>query len=98
MLNTSTIKEYAYALGFALVRITSGEEFPEAERIIQERIAEGLMDGLPWFTAERAQESCHPAALLPGAKSIIALAMFYLTEQPDEGGEDIPRGRSSRHV
>src|SRR5260370_346677 len=98
MLNTSTIKEYAYALGFDLVRITSGEEFPEAERIIQERIAEGLMDGLPWFTAERAQVSCHPDALLPGAQSIIALAMFYLTEQPDEVGEDRPRGRISRYA
>src|SRR5713101_770152 len=98
MLNTSTIKEYAYALGFDLVRITSGEEFPEAERIIQERIAEGLMDGLPWFTAERAQVSCHPDALLTGAQSIIALAMFYLTEQPDEVGEDRPRGRISRYA
>lgn len=98
MLNTSTIKEYAYALGFDLVRITSGEEFPEAEQIIQERIAQGLMDGLPWFTAERAQVSCHPDALLPGAQSIIALAMFYLTEQPDEVGEDIPRGRISRYA
>jgi epoxyqueuosine reductase len=98
MLNTSTIKEYAYALGFDLARITSGEEFPEAERIIQERIAQGLMDGLPWFTAERAQVSCHPDALLPGAQSIIALAMFYLTEQPAEVGEDIPRGRISRYA
>jgi epoxyqueuosine reductase len=98
MLNTSTIKEYAYALGFDLVRITSGEEFPEAERIIQERIAQGLMDGLPWFTAERAQVSCHPDALLPGAQSIIALAMFYLTEQPDEVGEDRPRGSISRYA
>lgn len=98
MLNTSTIKEYAYALGFDLARITSGEEFPEAERVIQERIAQGLMDGLPWFTAERAQVSCHPDALLPGAQSIIALAMFYLTEQPDEVREDIPRGRISRYA
>src|SRR5713101_6518744 len=98
MLNTSTIKEYAYALGFDLVRITSGEEFPEAERIIQERIAEGLMDGLPWFTAERAEVSCHPDALLPGACSIIALAMFYLTEQPDEGEDGVPRGLISRYA
>ncbi|HKF39335.1 MAG TPA: tRNA epoxyqueuosine(34) reductase QueG [Ktedonobacteraceae bacterium] len=98
MLNTSTIKEYAYALGFDLVRITSGAEFPEAERIIQERIGQGLMDGLPWFTAERAQVSCHPDALLPGAQSIIALAMFYLTEQPDEVGGDVPRGCISRYA
>ena len=84
MLNTAAIKEYAYELGFDMARISSAEAFPEAERVIKERIAQGLMDGLPWFTAERAGVSCHPDALLPDARSIISLAMFYLTEQPDE--------------
>src|SRR5216684_5980933 len=98
MLNTTTIKEYAYSLGFDLVRITSAEAFPEAERVIQERIAQGLMDGLPWFTAERAAVSCHPDALLPEAQSIITLAMLYLTQQPDEQDDGIPRGRISRYA
>ncbi len=84
MLNTATIKEYAYGLGFDIARITSAEAFPEAERVIKERIAQGLMDGLPWFTAERAGVSCHPDVLLPDARSIISLAMFYLTGQPDK--------------
>src|SRR5579884_92263 len=44
MLNTVTIKEYAYALGFDIVRVTGAEEFPETERVIKERIAQGLMD------------------------------------------------------
>ena len=89
MLNTTTIKEYAYSLGFDIARITSAEEFPDDERIIKERISQGLMDGLPWFTAERAEVSCNPNTLLPGAQSIIALAMFYLTELPDEAGSDV---------
>lgn len=101
MLNTQTVKEYAYTLGFDMVRITSGDAFPEAERVIKERIAQGYMDGLPWFTEERAGVSCHPDALLPEAQSIIALALFYLTEQPEEpalqaGGG--PRGRISRYA
>ncbi|HET9921419.1 MAG TPA: tRNA epoxyqueuosine(34) reductase QueG [Ktedonobacteraceae bacterium] len=99
MLNTTRIKEYAYSLGFDMARITGAEDFPEAERIIKERIAQGLMEGLPWFTAERSEVSCHPDALLPEAQSIIALAMFYLTEQPDEaesGGA--PRGHISRYA
>src|SRR5713101_4933993 len=98
MLNTTTIKEYAYSLGFDIVRITSAEEFLDTERIIKERISQGLMDGLPWFTAERAEVSCYPDALLPGARSIIALAMFYLTEQPDEVESDVPRGCISRYA
>src|SRR5229473_581295 len=98
MLNTTTIKEYAYSLGFDIARITSADEFPDTERIIKERISQGLMDGLPWFTAERAEVSCYPDALLPGARSIIALAMFYLTEQPDEVESDVPRGCISRYA
>ncbi len=93
MLNTATIKEYAYGLGFDIARITSAEAFPEAEHVIKERIAQGLMDGLPWFTAERADVSCHPDALLPDARSIISLAMFYLTEQPT--GENVGIGNAS---
>ncbi len=112
MLNTETIKEYACSLGFDIVRITTAEQFAEAERVIKERIERGLMDGLSWFTKERADVSCHPDALLPQARSIIALGMVYLTEQPDEGvgagegqtcGEDpcarpLPRGRISRYA
>ena len=111
MLNTATIKEYAYELGFDMARISSAEAFPEAERVIKERIAQGLMDGLPWFTAERADVSCHPDVLLPDARSIISLAMFYLTEQPDDENAGIgnaptqepaptqgPRGRISRYA
>jgi epoxyqueuosine reductase len=112
MLNTITIKEYAYALGFDIVRITSAEAFPEAEHVIKARIAQGLMDGLPWFTARRAEVSCHPDALLPEAKSIISLAMFYLTELPTDENVEVgepawatgntstqePRGRISRYA
>src|SRR6266849_10075328 len=98
MLNTTTIKEYAYSLVFDIARITSADEFTDTERIIKERISQGLMDGLPWFTAERAEVSCYPDALLPGARSIIALAMFYLTEQPDEVESDVPRGCISRYA
>ena len=98
MLNPTTIKEYAYSLGFDIARITTAGDFPEAERVIKERIAEGLMDGLPWFTPERCEVSCHPDALLPEAKSIITLAMFYLTEQPVEVEDGVPRGRISRYA
>lgn len=100
MLNTLTIKECAYSLGFDIARITSADDFPEAERIIKERIAQGLMDGLPWFTAERADVSCHPDALLPEARSIISLAMTYLVPdaQVEDNVENTPRGRISRYA
>ena len=99
MINAAAIKEYAYKLGFDSVRITGAEAFPEAERVIKERIAQGLMEGLPWFTTERADVSCYPDALLPEAHSIIALAMCYLSELPEEQEEPGgPRGRISRYA
>ncbi len=98
MLSTQVIKEYAYSLGFDTVRITTAQEFPAAERVIKDRIARGLMDGLPWFTAERADVSCHPDALLPEAQSIIALGMVYLTEQPALPEDGTPLGRIARYA
>jgi epoxyqueuosine reductase len=98
MLSTQAIKEYAYSLGFDTVRITTAQEFLAAERVIKDRIARGLMDGLPWFTAERADVSCHPDALLPEAQSIIALGMVYLTEQPALPEDGTPRGRIARYA
>ena len=93
MLDTQKIKEYAYTLGFATARITSADAFPDAQQVIQERIERGMFAGLSWFTADRAEVSCHPDALLPEAKSIITLAMCYLTEQPAEDDETVPHGR-----
>jgi epoxyqueuosine reductase len=98
MISARAIKEYAYELGFDSVRITGAGAFPAEEQVIKERIAEGLMDGLPWFTAQRAEVACQPAALLPEARSIIALALCYLSEQPAAQQPGPPRGRISRYA
>jgi epoxyqueuosine reductase len=98
MLHSTRIKEYAYTLGFDIARITTAEALPEAEQIIKERIAAGLMEGLPWFTVERVDVSCRPDALLPQAQSIITLGMFYLSQQPEEIDDGKPRGRISRYA
>ncbi len=100
MLDTLLIKNYAYTLGFDAVHITTAQDFPEAERVIKERVARGLLDGLPWFTAERAEVSCRPTSLLPDAQSIIALGMCYLTQQPPASPDNDsgPHGRISRYA
>ncbi len=98
MLSIQTIKEYAYSLGFDIARVTSANNFPEAERVIKERIAQGLMDGLPWFTSERADVSCHPDVLLPQARSIISLAMSYLVPDAQNEADTTLRGRISRYA
>ncbi|HKS71029.1 MAG TPA: QueG-associated DUF1730 domain-containing protein, partial [Ktedonobacterales bacterium] len=96
---TEQITERAYALGFDVVRVTSAEPFPEKERALKERIAAGLMDGLDWFTAARAEVASDPRALLPSARSVIALGTFYLTDAPADGtAPGAPHGRISRYA
>lgn len=93
------IKERAYALGFDAVRLTSADPFPATEAAIKERIADGLMDGLDWFTAARAEVSCAPRALAPEARSVISLATFYLTQSPtDATRPGDPHGRVSAYA
>jgi len=77
---SNIVKSYAKELGFDIVGITSAEPFTETEKVTLDRISDGLMDGLPWYNPARVKRGCHPQEILPGARSIIAVAMSYLTE------------------
>ena len=79
---TARLRAAAEDLGFDLVRITTAAPLPEARRAITERLALGFFEGMDWFTAERAAVSSDPRALLPTARSVIALGTFYLTDAP----------------
>ncbi len=92
-----SIKRYARELGFDIVGITTARPFERDERAAIERIRQGLMDGLPWYTEERASRATHPEALLPGARSIISLAISYYTGAP-EAGDGRPVGRVARYA
>ena len=41
------------------------------------------MDGMPWFNEERVERASDPEKLLPGAKSIIAVAVSYLPQEEE---------------
>ena len=49
--------------------------FLRDERAAIQSIRAGLMDGLPWYTEERVRRATHPETLLPGASSIVSLAI-----------------------
>lgn len=95
----SEIASHAQELGFDLVRFTSAQPFPEAQRVLEERISEGLMSGLAWFTAERASVAGDPRNLMPGAKTIVSLGISYLSGEPISSSEPgNPRGRVARYA
>ncbi len=96
---TQHIIAAAEDLGFDLVRVTTADPFPAARQAIQERVALGFFAGMDWFTSERAQVSADPRALLPSARSIIALGTFYLTDAPrDLTAPGEPHGRISSYA
>ncbi|MEE2881904.1 MAG: tRNA epoxyqueuosine(34) reductase QueG [Chloroflexota bacterium] len=74
---TNGIKKTAARLGFDLVKITSAKEFLEDKNRALDRLQQGYMDGLPWYTASRVKRGSDPQQLLPGARSIICLGINY---------------------
>ena len=94
----SFIKEQALALGFQAVGIAAAADFRETEGLILQRIDAGRLDGLPWFTKDRARLACRPEELLPGARSIIALGASYHQPEPEAGDGYGPRGRVARYA
>lgn len=59
-----------------MVGITSADPFPSDEEAAVERIREGRMDGLPWFTEQRVRQGTRRSncCLAPAPCSPRALA------------------------
>jgi len=87
---TAAVKARAKTLGFCAVGITSADPFEEAEAAAAERAAEGLMDGLTWWSEARVHASANPQRATPDARTVIALAFPYPSAHspsPTGGGQ-----------
>ena len=74
---TVMVKQCALETGFDLARVTTAEEFHSDRKVALERLRDGLMDGLLWYTEARVLRGSDPQQLLPGARSIISLGLSY---------------------
>ncbi len=98
------VDQAASDAGFDLVAVASAEVFAAEREEALGRIDAGLMDGLPWFNAQRVQRGTDPETLLPGAKSIISLGWNYCppadSPTPDDQGviARYARGRDYHRV
>ncbi|MFN8496521.1 MAG: tRNA epoxyqueuosine(34) reductase QueG [Anaerolineae bacterium] len=93
------IVAHARSIGFDLVRVTTAAPFQETQRLLEERIDAGLMDGLPWFTRERAVVAGDPHFLLSDARSIVCVGMSYLGDgDTDASRPGAPAGRIARYA
>ena len=94
----ATVIAHARACGFDLVGVTGADDFTADRDAALERIREGRMDGLPWYTESRVMRGASPAELLPGARSVICLGLSYLGDDwPEDGGPPLS-GRVARYA
>ena len=90
------VNQAAADAGFDLVAVASAEVFASEREEALQRIDAGLMDGLPWFNAQRVQRGADPETLLPGARSIISLGWNYFP--PDDPPASDDRGLIARYA
>ena len=91
------VKRYAREMGFDLVGIASAESFDDHQAITLQRLRDGLMDGLPWFTEARVRRGCNPEELLAGARSVITVGMSYNIPGGEPENHPGPIGKVARY-
>ena len=94
---TAKTKALGNSLGFDIVGITTADRFARDEAAALERVNDGLMDGLPWYTAERVRKANSPRKLLDGARSVVSLAMSYNYGESEPKGQG-PNGKIARYA
>jgi epoxyqueuosine reductase len=80
-MTAAELEELAGELGLDVVGAAPAEPYVETERAIHERTARGLFADMR-FTMAQPEISCHPEALLPGARSVISAAYCYYAQEP----------------
>ena len=83
----SIVITHARECGFDLVGVTGADDFAADRGAALERIRDGHMDGLPWYTESRVMRGTSPAELLPGARSVVCLGLSYLGDEEPDGTE-----------
>ncbi len=92
------VQNLAREFGFDRVGVTSAEPFEGAEAIALERVRAGLMDGLPWYHEARVRRGASPSDILPGARSVISVAMSYYADDEPPDRDPVLRGKVARYA
>src|SRR5215208_2889122 len=88
---TAEVKRRARALGFEKVGVVRAEPLVEERARLEEWLARGHHASMGWMERDVARRT-DPRELLPGARTVVAVALNYYT--PHEPG----RGKISRYA
>ncbi len=95
---TAVVKRLAADNGLEIAAVTSAEPFEGLAESLERHIAAGHVDGLDWFTPERARFSASPRNLHPTARSILSVGVAYWSIDPGKPDDGVLRGRISRYA
>jgi epoxyqueuosine reductase len=86
------LERIAREVGIDVVGAAPAEPYEETERHIRERRARGLFARMR-FTMAQPEVSCHPEALVPGARTVVSAALSYYVRgpKPRSGEGTLPR-------
>jgi epoxyqueuosine reductase len=87
----------AEALGFAALAIAPATTLAADQAAYRQQLAAGHFRGMPWLNEERAL-AFEPERLLPGARSVLVLAMSYHTAEPPPVATHGPTGQIARYA
>jgi epoxyqueuosine reductase len=95
---TAKVKFLAGKHGLSVNAITSADPFPDVADHLEQHIASGHVEGMDWFTPERARFSTDVRNLHPTARSIISFGLAYWSGPAEKPNDGISRGRISRYA
>ncbi|MDQ3547959.1 MAG: tRNA epoxyqueuosine(34) reductase QueG [Chloroflexota bacterium] len=97
-LSRADLASMASAARLAVVGVTDGAPFAAVEDYLVDHVERGHLEGMDWFTTERARQSADPATLHDSVRSIVSVAVPFWSgpaEPPDDG---VLRGRIARYA
>jgi epoxyqueuosine reductase len=93
-----TVKALAHECDLDVASVTSADLFAGLDETLRTHIRDGHVEGLDWFTEERAEFSVNPRNLMPSARSILSLGVSYWSTDPGKPDDGVPRGRIARYA
>lgn len=90
------VLELAAELGFDECRIATAKQATHAE-VFDQWIADGTYGDMDWM-AKSPERRRDPCVVLPGARSVIVLALNYFQEPPRQHGAAGARGQIARYA
>jgi len=95
-MTTAELDTIALAAGFDAVGVAPAVRAPHAEAF-HEWLEQGFHASMDWMARE-PERRCRPELVLPGARSVIALAMNYYMPDPPPPEDNAARGKIARYA